>query len=86
MKKIQVSTIRKEANVQVIELNTSFVAKAVSARINAEIAGEEMLIKSEDGKFIKQVFLSADSARRVVEEVLPFLQELVDALEEKEED
>ena len=84
MKKIQVSVIKKEANVQVIELNTSFVTKAVSAKINAEIAAEELLIKSEDKQITKQIVLSADSARRVVYEVFPFLRELVDALEEKE--
>lgn len=86
MKKIRVNTIKKEANVQVIELDSSFIVKAVRARINAEIASEELLTKSDDGKFTKQLFLSADSARRIVEEVLPFLSELVDALEEKEKE
>lgn len=84
MKKIQVSTIKEEAQIQIIRLDSSFIVKAVKARINAEIASEEMVTRSEDGKFTKQLFLSADSARRIVYEVLPFLSELVDALEEKE--
>ena len=85
MKKIQLGTVKKEANVQVIYLDASFVTKAVKAKLNAEMASEEMITKSEDGKFTKQLFLSADSARRIVYEVLPFLSELVEALEEDNE-
>lgn len=84
MKKIQVSTIKEEAQIQIIRLDSSFIVKAVKARINAEMASEEMMTRSEDGKFTKQLFISADSARRILYEVLPFLNELVDALEEKE--
>ena len=84
MKKIQVSTIKEEAQIQIIRLDSSFIVKAVKAKLNAEMASEEMLTKSDDGKFTEQLSLSADSARRVVEEVLPFLSELIDALEEKE--
>ena len=84
MKKIQVSTIKEEAQIQIIRLDSSFIVKAVRAKLNAEMASEEMLTKSDDGKFTEQLSLSADSARRVVEEVLPFLSELIDALEEKE--
>ena len=86
MKKIQVTTIEKTANVQIIELNASFIAKAVSAKINTEIASEELMARSEDGKFTKQTWISADSARRIVHEVLPFLRELTDALEGKDEE
>ena len=84
MKKIQVSTIKEEAQIQIIRLDSSFIVKAVKARINAEMASEEIMTRSEDGKFTKQLFISADSARRILYEVLPFLNELVDALEEKE--
>lgn len=85
MKKIQLGTVKKEANVQVIYLDASFISKAVKAKINADMVSEEMLQKSEEGKFTKQIFLSADSARRTVNEVLPFLQELIDAFEENDE-
>ena len=85
MKKIQLGTVRKEANVQVIYLDASFITKAVKAKLTVEMASEEMITRSEEGKLTKQLFLSADSARRVVYEVLPFLSELVEALEEDEE-
>lgn len=36
MKKIQVTTIQKTANIEVIELNSSFVAQAVKAAVEAK--------------------------------------------------
>ncbi len=86
MKKIQVTTIEKTANVQIIELNASFITKAISAKINAEITSEELMVRAEEGKFTKQTLISADSARRIVYEVLPFLLELTNALEGNDEE
>lgn len=43
MKKIQVTTVQKTANVEVIELNSSFVAKAVRAADAAKKLREKII-------------------------------------------
>lgn len=85
MKKIQLGTVHKEADVQVIYLDSSFITKAVKAKINAEMACEEMLSQSDERKFFKEIRLCPNSARQIVYEVLPFLCELVSALEGENE-
>ncbi len=44
-KKIQVSTVRKEANIEVIEVNASLIAKAVRA---GDVAEEAFRLMHED--------------------------------------
>jgi len=95
MKKIQVTTIEKMANVQIIELNASFIAKVV--RLQAKL--EPILI---DAKRVKSRYNDTTQKREevldengnktyeyrtipseiVVDEVMPFLEELCEAFEE----
>jgi len=95
MKKIQVSTIEKMANVQIIELNASFIARVV--RLQAKL--EPILI---DAKRVKSRYNDTTQKREevldengnktyeyraipseiVVDEVMPFLEELCKAFEE----
>lgn len=95
MKKIQVTTTKKEAFVQVIELNASFIARVV--RLQAKL--EPILI---DAKRVKVRYNDATQKREevldengnniyeyktipseiVVDEVMPFLEELCKAFEE----
>lgn len=44
MKKIQVSTVQKQANVEVIDLNSYFIAKAVKAQLVAHNAIDPMTV------------------------------------------
>ena len=95
MKKIQVTPIKKEAFVQVIELNASFIARVV--RLQAKL--EPILI---DAKRAKTKYNEVTQKREeildengnktyeyktipsefVVDEVMPFLEELCEAFEE----
>lgn len=95
MKKIQVTTIEKMANVQIIELNASFIARVV--RIQAQL---EPLVK--DITRIKRKFndetkkyedVLDENGNKVIEydrvdgkilaeKVFPFFDELVKAFEE----
>ena len=95
MKKIQVTTIEKMANVQIIELNASFIVRV--ARLQAQL---EPLIKDitrtkrkfnnetkeyedvldENGN--KVIEYDQVDGRILAETVLPFFDELVKALEE----
>lgn len=90
MKKILVSSIQENCNVEIIKLNSYLITKVVKAKVYADMiigplkkvktdvnTGEE---KTSYGTYIG----NEESARILVEEVLPFLSELVDALEEKE--
>lgn len=95
MKKIQVSTIEKMANVQVIELNASFIARVV--RLQAQL---EPLVNSitrtkrrynDDEKKYEDVLdengnkiIEYDRVDGIIlaETVLPFFDELVKAFEE----
>lgn len=95
MKKIQITTIEKVANVQVIELNASFIARVV--RLQAQL---EPLVKSitrtkrkfndetkkyedvldENGN--KIIEYDRVDGKVLAETVLPFLNEIVEAFEE----
>ena len=95
MKKIQVTTIEKMANVQVIELNASFIARVV--RLQAQL---EPLVNSitrtkrrynDDEKKYEDVLdengnkiIEYDRVDGIIlaETVLPFFDELVKAFEE----
>ena len=95
MKKIQVTTIEKMANVQIIELNASFIARVV--RLQAQL---EPLVKditrtkrkyNDDTKKYEDVL--DENGNKVIEydrvdgkvlaeNVMPFFDELVKAFEE----
>ena len=95
MKKIQVTTIEKMANVQIIELNASFIARVV--RLQAQL---EPLVKditrtkrryNDDEKKYEDVLdengnkiIEYDRVDGIIlaETVLPFFDELVKAFEE----
>ena len=94
MKKIQISTVKKECQVQVIELNAYLISKAVKAQVVLENA----LNKKEKTKWNdttqksekvlddngNQVYSynSVDGAL-LAEKILPLLNELVEAFEEE---
>lgn len=95
MAKIQVTTVQKQANVQVIELNSSFVIKAFRAysAISAEekrARHDKKIYNEEKKKFEPALDENGEriaewqdfDAEPMVTEVLPFLKELVDALEQ----
>lgn len=95
MKKIQVTTFQKMADIQVIELNAAFIARVV--RLQAKL--EPVLI---DAKRVKTRYNDTTQKREevldengnktyeyktipselVVDEVMPFLEELCKAFEE----
>ena len=95
MKKIQVTTTKKEAFVQIIELDASFIARVV--RLQAKL--EPVLV---DAKRVKTKYNELTQKREevldekgnkvyeyrtipselVVDEVMPFLEELCAAFEE----
>ena len=95
MKKIQITTIEKVANVQVIELDASFIARVV--RLQAKL--EPVLV---DAKRVKSRYNETTQKREevldengnktyeyrtipselVVDEIMPFLEELCKAFEE----
>ena len=95
MKKIQVTTIEKMANVQIIELNASFItrvvrlqaklepvladAKRVKTKYNESTQKREDVLDENGNKCYD--YRDIDS-RIVVEEVMPFFDELVKAFEE----
>lgn len=95
MKKIQVTTIEKMANVQIIELNASFIARVV--RLQAQL---EPIVKNithnkrkfNDGAKTYEDVLDENGNKVIeydridgkflAETVLPFFDELVKAFEE----
>jgi len=94
MKKIQITTIEKMANVQVIELNTSFIARVVrlqaqlepivkdivrTKRFNDEIKKYEDVLDENGNKVIEY---DRVDGKILAETVLPFLNEIVEAFEE----
>lgn len=95
MKKIQITTIEKVANVQVIELNTSFIARVVrlqaqleplvkgitrnKRKFNNETKEYEDVLDENGNKVIEYDRINGEI---LAETVLPFLDELVEALEE----
>lgn len=90
MKKIQVSSVEKTCNIEIIELNSYLITKAVKAKVYMEmIAGplKKTRRDSESGeeKISYNTYIdSEENSRILVEEILPFLSELVDAFEGKE--
>ena len=95
MKKIQITTIEKMANVQIIELNASFIARVV--RLQAQL---EPLVKNitrtkrkyNDGTKEYEDVLDENGNKVIeydrvdgkvfAEKVMPFINELCEAFEE----
>lgn len=90
MKKILVSSIQENCNVEIIKLNSYLITKAVKAKVYMDmIIGPLKKVKTDVNAGEKKISYGTyigneESSRILVEEVLPFLSELVDALEEKE--
>lgn len=95
MKKIQITTIDKMASVQIIELNASFIARVVRLQAKlepvlvdakrAKTKYNELTQKREeilDEKGNKIYDYKTISSELVVDEVMPFLEELCAAFEE----
>ena len=90
--KIQISTIEKTANVQVIELNSYLISKVVKAQVYLESAinkKEKTTWNDKDNKYEKvldangnQVYsFSSVSGEQLDKKVLDILNELVEAFE-----
>ena len=95
MKKIQVTTIEKMAHVQIIELNASFIARvarlqaqlepivkditSIKRQYNDEEKKYEDILDENGNKIIKY---GQVDGKILAEAVLPFLDELMEALEE----
>ena len=90
MKKILVSSIQENCNVEIIKLNSYLITKAVKANVYMDmIIGSLKKVRKDseigEEKISYGTYLgNEENSRILVEEVLPFLNELVDALEEKE--
>ena len=95
MKKIQVSTIEKMANVQVIELNASFIARVVRLQAKLEplvkdISRTKRKFNNETKEFQdvldengnKVIEYDRVDGKILVETILPFFDELCKAFEE----
>ena len=95
MKKIQVTTIEKMANVQVIELNASFIAKVVRLQAQLEpvikdITRTKRRYNDEEKKYEdvidengnKVIEYDRVDGKILVEKVMPFINELCEAFEE----
>ena len=95
MKKIQVTTIEKMANVQIIELNASFIARVVrlqaqleplvkditrtKKKFNDETKKYEDILDENGNKVIEYDRIDG---KILAEKVMPFFDELVKAFEE----
>jgi hypothetical protein len=105
MKKIQVTTVQKQANVEVIDLNSYFIAKAVKAQLVAHNVIDPMTVtvnqpvidakghieKDEHGDDLFQDITiinrdhfepTVEQMQAILNDVIPFLDELVKAFEE----
>jgi len=95
MKKIQITTIEKMASIQAIELNASFIAKVVRLQAKLEpILVDAKRVKTRynevtqkreeilDEKGNKVYEYRTIPSELVVDEVMPFLEELCAAFEE----
>ena len=95
MKKIQVTTIEKMANVQIIELNASFIARVVRLQAQLEPLVKDIThtkrkyddaskkyedVLDENGN--KVIEYGQVDGRILAETVLPFFDEIVKAFEE----
>jgi hypothetical protein len=80
-KKINFSSIQEQANVEVIKLNTYFIAKSIKALSVLESAmkdGVRTNSQSSDEKDLIFMAINSKHVQRIYEEVLPFLKELED--------
>ena len=80
-KKINFSSVQEQANVEVIKINTYFIAKsikALSALENAMKDGVRPNSQSSDEKDLIFMAIGSKHVQRIYEEVLPFLKELED--------
>ena len=105
MKKIQISTVQKQANVEVIDLNSYFIVKAVKAQLVAHNVIDPMAVtvrepiidakgrveEDENGDNLFQEVTIIDrnhfeptieQMQAILDNVIPFLDELVKAFEE----
>lgn len=95
MKKIQVTTIEKMANVQIIELNASFITKVVRLQAQLEPIVKDITrtkrefndetkkyedVLDENGN--KVIEYDRVDGKILVETILPFFNEIVKAFEE----
>lgn len=95
MKKIQITTIEKVANVQVIELNASFIARVVRLQAQLEPLVENITrikrkyndetkkyddVLDENGN--KVIEYDRVDGKILAETILPFFNEIVKAFEE----
>jgi len=95
MKKIQITTIEKMANVQVIELNASFIARVVRLQAQLEPLVKDITrtkrryndaekkyedVLDENGN--KVIEYDRVDGRILAETILPFFDELCKAFEE----
>lgn len=80
-KKINFSSVQEQANVEVIKLNTYFIAKSIKALSVIESAmkdGVRPNSQSSDEKDLIFMAINSKHVQRIYEEVLPFLKELED--------
>ena len=95
MKKIQVTTIEKMANVQIIELNASFIARVVRLQAQLEplvkdITRTKKKFNDETKKYEdvldengnKVIEYDRVDGKILAENILPFINELCEAFEE----
>ena len=95
MKKIQISTIEKMANVQIIELNASFIARVVRLQAQLEplvknITRTKYKFNEETKKYEdvldengnKVIEYDRVDGKILAETILPFFNELIEAFEE----
>ena len=95
MKKIQITTVEKMANVQVIELNASFIARVVRLQAQLEplikdITRTKRKFNDEEKKYEdvldengnKVIDYDRVDGRILAETILPFFNEIVEAFEE----
>lgn len=80
-KKINFSSVQEQANVEVIKLNTYFIAKSIKALSVLESAmkdGVRTNSQSSDENDLIFMAINSKHVQRIYEEVLPFLKELED--------
>lgn len=95
MKKIQITTVEKMANVQVIELNASFIARVVRLQAQLEplvkdITRTKRKFNDEEKKYEdvldengnKVIDYDRVDGRILAETILPFFNEICEAFEE----
>lgn len=75
-KKINFSSVQEQANVEVIKLNTYFIAKSIKALSVIESAMKDGVRKNKEEEENIFVAISSSHVQRIYEEVLPFLKEL----------